>query len=167
MPQLMEIRTSKEDALQADEQTSSGAPIITSPNIAPVKADQHSWIELLSLGYQLFCQNALTARPTEFRGSNIVSPSTDSLNRFIAFQMREIPTLERIYSKNTGRVFYTWIVIAERDQDVLKRIYAKEREIISRFPDCRFDFYVVYRSGAATDSLISGAEQVFPDPAKE
>ena len=37
-----------------------------------------------------------------------------------------------------------------------KAIYAREKEIINRFSDFGFDFYVIYRSNADIDSLVSG-----------
>ena len=70
--------------------------------------------------------------------------------------MSELPTVERVYSKCRGRVFYTWIVIEDRDKQVLREIYKREKEVIRRFRDFGFDFYVIYRSGADIESLVSG-----------
>ena len=82
--------------------------------------------------------------------------STDSLNKFIALRMSEVPNVERVYSKYSDNVFYTWTVIEKRDKEVLRQIYQRQKGVIRRFGDFGFDFYVIYRDGADINSLLSG-----------
>jgi len=103
-------------------------------------------IELRNIPLQ--CRAAVEGHP--------VSSETDSLNQFIAKGMSDLTQVERVYSKFDGQVFYTWIVIEQRDREVQKAVYEREQKIINRFPEYGFDFYVVYRSGADIDSLVSG-----------
>ena len=70
--------------------------------------------------------------------------------------MSDLTQVERVYVRFDGRVFYTWIVIEQRDREVQNAVYARERKIINRFHDYSFDFYVVYRSGTDIDSLVAG-----------
>jgi hypothetical protein len=64
--------------------------------------------------------------------------------------------VERIYSKYRSNVFYTWVVVEDRDQTTLEKIYEREKAIIERFPEYEFDFYVLYRKGQSVDTMISG-----------
>ncbi|GMR23500.1 MAG: hypothetical protein BMS9Abin37_1934 [Acidobacteriota bacterium] len=93
--------------------------------------------------------------------ASICTRSTQSLNQHIADLMSVVPQVERVYSKYDGNTFYTWIVIEERDRDVQRAIYAIEKEIIGRFSEMCFDFYIIYRSGADIDSLVSDVELVY------
>jgi hypothetical protein len=64
--------------------------------------------------------------------------------------------VERVYSKYRSNVFYTWVVVEDRDQTALEKIYEREKAIIERFPEFEFDFYVLYRKGQSVDTMISG-----------
>lgn len=87
--------------------------------------------------------------------------STDTLNVFIAERMSEVGKVERVYANYKAQIFYTWIVIEERDREVQKAIYEREKRIINRFSDMRFDFYIIYRSGEDPDTIVSGVELVY------
>lgn len=97
--------------------------------------------------------NLFRVEPLEAR---VITRSTESLKAFIAQRMSDLSTVERVYSKYQDRVFYTWIVIEQRDTDVLRQIYDRELEVIERFADFGFDFYIIYRLGADVESLVSG-----------
>jgi hypothetical protein len=137
--------------------TGSGFDIVVA--LKDIRAEKHTPVSLVAPSAKL---SVFWAKPLEVQlitdvlPSAVVSKTTDSLNHFIALRMSELPVVERVYSKYQGRVFYTWIVIEKRDQQVLREIYKREKEIIHRFQEFGFDFYVIYRSGADIGSLISG-----------
>lgn len=85
-----------------------------------------------------------------------VSSETDSLMRSIAKCMSDLTQVERVYIRFDGRVFYTWVVIEQRDREVQNTVYEREKEIINRVHDYGFDFNVVYLSGTDIDSLVAG-----------
>src|SRR3990170_8331086 len=60
---------------------------------------------------------------------------THSLNNFIATKMAEVLPVERVYSAYRERVFYTWIILPDREQATLREIYTRQQEIIDRFPE--------------------------------
>ena len=91
-----------------------------------------------------------------YRSIQPISSNTHRLNQFIAATMEPVDRVERIYSKNTTKVFYTWIVFKDRDEEALDTIYQLEEWIIDRFPEFEFDFYVIYRKEMPIDSLVSG-----------
>jgi hypothetical protein len=127
------------------------------------------WTETRDLGLLASCPDNPLTRPLTVikwltREANHTR-STDTLNVYIAEQMsevnKEVNKVERVYSNYKANVFYTWIVIEERDRAVQKAIYAREKQIIKRFSEMRFDFYIVYRSGADPETIISGVELVY------
>ena len=158
------------DERETDEQTSSAMPFSKTFNdlsylkvkVSQQKNDELTLSEWLEpgAGYGVFTPSPVRVQQADLPANS--SASTDTLNRFIALVMCKLPTVKRIYSKKAEGVFYTWIVIEQRDRDVLKLIYAREKEIIKQFPDCGFDFYVLYASGTDIDSLVSNVEQLFP-----
>lgn len=116
-----------------------------------IRAEKHTPVSLVAPSAKLtvsWVKPLEVQLITDVLPPTVVSKTTDSLNHFIAFRMSELPTVERVYSKYRGRVFYTWIVIKKRDQQVLREIYKRERDIIHRFQEFGFDFNVIYRSGA-------------------
>lgn len=80
--------------------------------------------------------------------------SEDSLVRFIAEMMARIGAVESVHCRDREDVFYIWLVVAANDDDTLDRILATEQLIIERFPECEFDFYIVYRNDESYEDLI-------------
>lgn len=139
---------------------SSDVSLVESENVGSFVFPEHSVIEAPSRNFKLV--KPLETSPATGRRPDISTTSTESLSKFIGLRMSELPTVERVYSKCRGRVFYTWIVIEQRDKQALRQIYEREVEVIKRFQDFGFDFYVIYRSGADIESLVSGdVELVF------
>lgn len=85
-----------------------------------------------------------------------ISSRTHSLNQYIGSLLAQVSMVERVYSKYRSNVFYTWVVVEDRDQTSLEKIYEREKAIIERFPEFEFDFYVLYRKGQSVDTMISG-----------
>lgn len=81
---------------------------------------------------------------------------THSLNKFIAARMADILAVERVYSAYRARVFYTWIILPDREQMTLREIYTRQQEIIDRFPEFEFDFYVLYKKQQPVQDMVSG-----------
>lgn len=105
-----------------------------------------------------FRNNAFEA---EFRSATnllhdrLCSSRTHSLNRFIASCLAGVEAVERVYSAYRGRVFYTWVVVPERDRETLREIYRRQRQVIDRFPEFEFDFYVLYKKQHSVSDMVS------------
>lgn len=86
------------------------------------------------------------------------------MRHFIGERLYQVPQILRVYCQFEHDVFYTWVVLKEREIEVQQRIYEDEDDLIDRFPEFEFDFYTIYASGRDPDSLIeNGSALVAPD----
>jgi hypothetical protein len=67
------------------------------------------------------------------------------------------------YLKQENSVLQVWTVVPDRDQDVYRRIYAVEKQLIAEFQHMGFEFNVVSSSGRDPKTLINdpGVELAF------
>lgn len=141
--------------LETRQHASEG--LIATLSDSPILADNFLDLSIEKRTQVLTGSSFVVSRPRNLRSTReeTRTKTTDSLNHYIAERMAELPEVQRVYSKHEQKVFYTWVVITERDQEVQRAIYAREKQIIKRFPEFGFDFYVIYQSGADADSLVS------------
>jgi hypothetical protein len=75
----------------------------------------------------------------------------------VAFQIgNSIPEVQAVFATLKGnRLLHVWAIVPEYDRSVYRRIYAKEKEIISQFSGLDFDFNVVPSNGRSPNEMIS------------
>ena len=87
---------------------------------------------------------------------------------FVKEEMYSISGIESIYVSIDGESLDIWILIPERDIDLVQRIIEKENRIVDRFIDegqtkYLFDFHVLYQC-QATESELVPANSMFHSP---
>jgi len=75
--------------------------------------------------------------------------------RTTAETLLELPLVESVYINQTGSTSRVWTIIDGDDDEVRDTIYKKEKDLINKLPECRFDFQVVARRGRPLDSLLT------------
>ncbi|HKZ42707.1 MAG TPA: hypothetical protein VJ044_17220 [Candidatus Hodarchaeales archaeon] len=93
--------------------------------------------------------------------SEYLNSYDDTLKKFVARQIASVPEVEYIYCQREEHAYFVWILINKLDQNVRKKIYAKQREIIDLFSEEIFDFYIVARLDTPADTVITGPELVY------
>jgi hypothetical protein len=78
---------------------------------------------------------------------------------FVKEEMYSISGIESIYVSIDGESVDIWILIPERDIDLVQRIIEKENRIIDRFINegqtkYLFDFHVLYKCQATESELV-------------
>ena len=86
------------------------------------------------------------------------------LQNFISQRIAEVVEVEYIYCCREEQAYFVWIIINQFDPSVRRKIYEKQKEIIRRFRDEMFDFYVVARLDQPPDSIVKhrNVELIYP-----
>ena len=79
----------------------------------------------------------------------------ERLQTTIAKKIAEVPEVEYIYCERQDRAYLVWVIINQLDPSARHRIYEKQRELIGRFRDENFDFYVVARLDKPPELVVN------------
>lgn len=112
----------------------------------PIQQEWESvqWIEAL--------QN--TAQVPTITTRNVVKPED-----FIWLELSMVPELERVFVGRRGGSFDVMSVVNDRDIELRKRIFARERAIIEALPEYDFDFEILTRMGHDLGDLLTDSEK--------
>ncbi len=88
------------------------------------------------------------------------SPPVVSLNLkpedYIAFQMSFVPEVENVFvSRHEGEVLHVLTVVNNRDRELNRRIFARERAIMDYYRQCRFDFHILPRMNRNLNDVMA------------
>ena len=86
------------------------------------------------------------------------------LQNFISKKLSEVTEVEYIYCCREDQAYFVWIIINQFDPSVRRKTYEKQKEIIRRFREEMFDFYVVARLDQPPDSIVKhrNVELIYP-----
>jgi hypothetical protein len=86
------------------------------------------------------------------------NPAALDVRYEVAFQIgHSVPEVKALYSQLEGRILRVWTVVAERDDAIYRKIYAREKEIIKAFDGMEFEFNVIPAMGRSLEDVV-------PDP---
>jgi hypothetical protein len=81
---------------------------------------------------------------------------TNDLRDAVAFRIGySVPEVSAVFVSRDNRALHVWSVVPEYSRDLYRRIYAKEKEIISEFEHIDFDFNVVASHDRDPKALVT------------
>lgn len=75
------------------------------------------------------------------------------LTRFFVERMTPIGLVERVYMSYFDREIDIWTILSEDTEEIRKRLYEIEAEILSRFQEFVFDFHIYALSDITLDEF--------------
>ena len=84
----------------------------------------------------------------------IVSP-----DNFIWLELSMVPEIECVFVERRGDVFSVLSVVNDRDMNLRKRIFAREKAIIDALHQFEFDFDILTRMNHSLDQLMLGSNK--------
>ena len=83
------------------------------------------------------------------------NPAALDVRYEVAFQIGHfVPEVLALYSQLEGRILRVWTVVAERDDAIYRKIYAREKEIIKEFDGMEFEFNVIPAMGRDLQDVV-------------
>lgn len=90
--------------------------------------------------------------------------TADNLETALAKDLATVPQVRYVLTEWTNGPLLVWIAVDDPEPGVRRRIYQKELEIISGFPEIDFDFNLIPVMGRKPDELATGARVVYSHP---
>jgi hypothetical protein len=80
-----------------------------------------------------------------------------NITDFIGLEISLVPQVEQVFvSHNRASLEYRVLTIVnERDADLRKSIYARERVILEEYPHLNFDFHIVARRNRDLNNIVT------------
>ena len=72
----------------------------------------------------------------------------------IASAFHDIAAVDRVYIRDAGEILRVFTVVDEESDAIFDAVYERERELIREFPDHRFDFNIIARSGRNVSDVL-------------
>ena len=96
-------------------------------------------------------------------GLETFNSDENRLQEFISHIIGSVGEVERIFCQREEHAYFVWIIIKELDRSVRRKIYAKQKQVISLFGEENFDFYVVASLDKPMDAIINqvGLELIY------
>ncbi len=93
---------------------------------------------------------------------DLLMPNT--LEGALAEDLATIPQVRHVLTEWTDGPLLVWIAADGPEPDVRRRIYQKELELITVFPEVEFDFNLIPAMNRSAEELATGARVVYSRP---
>jgi hypothetical protein len=110
----------------------------------------------------MFKSNYYTETPppqsTKENEETLVSPdpAAPDVRYNVAFQIGySVPEVQAMFTQLEGRILRVWTIVPERQEDVYRKIYAKERALIEAFDGMEFEFNIIPSIGRNPKDVVS------------
>jgi len=85
----------------------------------------------------------------------------DTIASALAKDLASILEIRHVLTERADGLLLVWIAVDDPSPRVRGRVYQKELDLISRFPEVDFDFNVVPAMGRSADQIAGGASVVY------
>ncbi len=93
---------------------------------------------------------------------DLLVPNT--LEGALAEDLASIPQVRHVLTEWADGPLLVWIAAEDPEPDVRRRIYQKELELITGFPEIEFDFNLIPAMNRNAEELATGAHVVYSRP---
>ena len=91
-------------------------------------------------------------------------PNDTSPEAALSKDLAIIPQVRHVMIEHTEGPLFVWIAVDNPEPEVRERIYQKELEIITCFPEVDFDFNLIPSLGSKAAEIATGAQVVYSRP---
>ncbi len=87
-----------------------------------------------------------------------------SLELALAQDLASIPQVHHVLADWAESSLLIWVTVDNPEPDVRRRIYEKELDLITNFPEVNFDFNLIPTMGRQVAEIITDARVVYSRP---
>ena len=85
----------------------------------------------------------------------------ESLETALSHDLASVPQVRHVITNRADSTLQVWIAVDDPTPEIRKRIYQKELDLISVFPEIEFDFNLIPSMGRNAAEIATGARVVY------